>query len=443
MTTILSFLVAIGLLVFLHEMGHYLAARSVGVRVERFSIGFGPRLLSRTDQRGVEWALSAIPLGGYVKMGEGREQNGFDGKPLWARAWVVAAGPLANFVFAILAYSVLFATGREELAPVLDQPKVGSPAALAGVQAGDRVVALSSTGEARPQAIRSFQELSWGLTRALVAGESQVDLQVQSAAGALVARRLALPTASSANEGAPDQQLVGLGLRPQSLAVRVTVVAGGSAAEAAGLRSGDLLLAYAGQTLRGPEDLLAAVQSVGPGAHLVERVSGEGASTERLILQATAGAEGKVRLGVGIAPHAEQVILTDGLWGSVSGAIARTVEVSQLSLQALGRMITGDLSWRQLSGPATIADAAGQSAQAGGQAFLGFLALISISIGILNLLPVPMLDGGHLLYYAAEFVRGKPLPEAVQAAGQRLGLFVILTLTGLALTSDALRLLGL
>ena len=443
MTTILSFLIAIGLLVFLHELGHFLAARSVGVRVERFSIGFGPRLLSRTDCRGVEWALSAIPLGGYVKMGEGIDNDGFDGKALWARAWVVAAGPLANFLFAILAYSLLFATGRDELAPVLDQPAASTPAALAGISAGDRVVSLRPASSNEVQPVRSFQDLSWGLTRALVAGAPSVELEVQTVAGAMRLRTIEMPPASSAADGAPDQQLVGLGVRPQSLAVRVTAVSPGSPAETAGLQSGDLLLAYAGQTIRRPEDLLAAVKAAGPGQHNVERTRSADASPESVNVTVNQQPDGAVRLGIGIAPHAEQVTLRDGLLGSIVGAVERTGEVSLLSLQALGRMLTGDLSWRQLSGPATIADAAGQSAEAGSQPFLSFLALISISIGILNLLPVPMLDGGHLLYYAAEFVRGSPLPAAVQAAGQKLGLFAILTLTGLALTSDALRLLGL
>jgi len=435
--TLLWFLLAVGLLVFIHESGHYLAARSVGLAVERFSVGFGPVLLRRTDSQGCEWALSAIPLGGYVKLN-------LESCSLRARVWVVAAGPLANFLFAILAYSVMAASPREETRAILAQPPAQSPAALAGLRAGDEVLAVQG------QPIQHFQSLRWTLLGAAVReGEIRVTLTVlqgQQSRDLL----LVVPAGPASSRDGPEELLSRSGLQPQSKAVRVSQVMPGSPADRAGVRRGQVILALDGAPLERPEDLIQRVRSA-PDRPLTlslvsvapERPLEEVPGSQRTVqIQPQRMTDGQPRIGLGLAPVVATVRVQEGMLSALGRGLEQTAEVSQLSLTALLRMLTGDLSWRQLSGPATMADAAGQSADRGSLAFLNFLALVSVSIAILNLLPIPMLDGGHLLYYAIEFVRGRPLSETAQRIGQQLGLAAILSLTGLALVSDLLRYLG-
>lgn len=435
--TLLWFLLAVGLLVFIHESGHYLAARSVGLQVERFSVGFGPVLVRFTDSRRCEWALSAIPLGGYVRLN-------LDSCSLRARAWVISAGPLANFLFAILAYAVLAAMPREEARALIAQPAAQTAAAAAGLRAGDEVLAVQG------QPVAHFQALRWALLgEALRAGEIRVSLTVAQA-GSTREVPLVVPSSPQSVRDGPEELLSRAGLRPQSMAVRITQVLPGSAADQAGIQPGQVALALDGASLEQPESLIQRVRaqpdrtltltlvSVHPDRPL-EEIPGSQKTVE---LRPVRSADGQPRLGIGLAPVVATVRVQDGALQALGHGLRQTLEVTQLSLTALGRMLTGDLSWRQLSGPATMADAAGQSADRGSMAFLGFLALVSVSIGVLNLLPIPMLDGGHLLYYAIEFVRGRPLSEAAQRIGQQLGLAAILSLTGLALFSDLLRYLG-
>ncbi|MEY2777646.1 MAG: hypothetical protein RLY30_1744 [Pseudomonadota bacterium] len=435
--TLIWFLVAVGLLVFIHESGHYWAARSVGLPVERFSVGFGPVLLRRRDSRGCEWALSAIPLGGYVKLQ-------LEQASLLARAWVVSAGPLANFVFAILAYAALAASPRDEPLAILAQPAAQSPAALAGLRAGDEVKAVQG------QPVEHFQDLRWALLREAVReGEIRSSLTV-SHQGSTRELLLVVPASARSAVDGPEELLGRSGLRLQSRAVRITQVMPGSPADRAGVRAGQVALALDGVPLEQPESLIQRVRtapdlpirltlvSVNPERPL-EELPG---SQTTLEIKPQRMPDGQPRIGLGLAPVVATVSVQEGLVGALVLGVQRTADMTALSLTALGRMLTGDLSWRQLSGPATMADAAGQSADRGSFAFLGFLALVSVSIGILNLLPVPMLDGGHLLYYAIEFVRGRPLSESAQHMGQQLGLVAILSLTSLALVSDLLRYFG-
>jgi regulator of sigma E protease len=434
----LWFLLAVGLLVFIHEMGHYLAARSVGVHVERFSIGFGRVLLRLTDRRGCEWALSVLPLGGYVKLN-------IDQSSLGARAWVVSAGPLANFVFAMAAYGALAALPKDEPRAILAAPALESPAARAGIRAGDEVLAVNDAP------IAHYQALRWALLKeAVTQGDLNVNLTVQDRGGSPRTVSLQVPQDRTQSHAGPEDTLQRSGIQLQSMAVRVTQVLVGSPAEQAGIQAGQVLLGLNGIPLEQPAALIQAVRqaggqpvvldlvSVAPGSALQE-VPG---SARRVSLIPVVGPDGQVRIGLGLAPLVQTVRIEQGPFDAFVEGMSRTIDMASLSLKALGRMLTGDLSWRQLSGPATIADAAGQSADRGAVAFLGFLALVSVSIGILNLLPVPMLDGGHLLYYAIEFVRGRPLSEGAQRMGQQVGLAAILSLTGLALASDLLRYFG-
>jgi regulator of sigma E protease len=458
MTALLSFLAAIALLVFVHEWGHYLAARSVGVPVEKFSIGFGRVLFSRKDANGCEWAVSAIPLGGFVKM----DDQVFEGKRLWARAWVVSAGPLANLVFAAFAYTAVFWMGQPEPVAVLAQPASASQAAKLGLAQGDRVVAL----DAEP--IETFSDLRWGLLQRLVAqGELDVALQVaphQAGAGGVTRTvRLRLTreqTGQSDSTGRPvaPEVLIGqLGLRPQSLAVRIAGVQPGSPAEQAGLTEGHVILAINGESVSQPAQISEAVKAAAGTALTVlvttpqaEDPHQESPGSRKSVTvtpmqvspQPSASPEKTWRLGISLAPVYQEVHRQRGLPQAVIRGLDRTGEMFVLSWQAIGRMIVGSLSWRELSGPVSIAGAAGQSAAVGLVAFVSFLAIISVSIGVLNLMPIPMLDGGHLLYYLAEWVRGKPLSIEVQQLGQRVGLVAIVVLTSLALFNDFLRVLG-
>ncbi|HSG20655.1 MAG TPA: RIP metalloprotease RseP, partial [Burkholderiaceae bacterium] len=418
MTSILAFLVAVGLLVFVHEMGHYLAARSVGVHVLRFSVGFGRPLLRRVDRRGCEWVVAMIPLGGYVRMYDRSEPEvdamavdaalvpqsaSFDQKSLGARAWVVVAGPLANFVFAAFAYALIGMIGRSEPVPVVHSPPVESAAAAVGLQGGDRIL------QANGAEVRSFSDLRWQLARASIGqGRPVLELEVQT--GQAPVRRLVFDlsaVAQSVQTDSPDVLLSAAGLLPESLAVRLTAVQPGSAADRAGLMPSMLVLAVDGVEVRHPGDLQALVQASDGSPLTLETALADPTdplatmvgSQRTIRLTADRGEQGRLRLGVGIAPVQTMTLVREGPIEALVRGTVRSFQVAELSLQALGRMVTGDLSWKQISGPVGIAGVAGQSAELGLVAFIGFLALVSISIGVLNLLPIPMLDGGHLLYY--------------------------------------------
>lgn len=454
MSTLLYFLLAIGILVFIHEMGHYLAARQCGVRVLRFSVGFGRPLLTRVAAgTGTEWVVAAIPLGGYVRM----DDESFDAKSLAARAWIVAAGPLANLVFAAFAYGLLFASDRTEPQSVLGTPVAGSPAQRAGLQAGDRVLAVDG------RSVQSFTELRWRAAQSVIGeGSGDLQLRVERADGSvsdilLRAADVAAPAgdpaavagggaASTAADPKPVQTdpviaLRELGLVPRSTSVRVMRVQEGSAAQSAGLRAGDRILKVQGQEVVQPDGVISRVKA--SGGKPVELVVEDGDGPERVVVTPVAGADGIYRMGAVVGADVATVVVSDDpLTASVKGVV-RTWEMSLLTVQALGRMIMGEMSWRNISGPVTIAETAGESANSGWKAFVSFLGLISVSIAVLNLLPIPMLDGGHLLYYLWEFVRGRPLPAEVQEAGRRIGVALIMLLTAVALFNDFARLAGL
>ena len=449
--TVLSFIVTIGVLVVIHELGHYLAARWVGVKILRFSVGFGRTVWVRRFGRDqTEWAVAAIPLGGFVKMLDEREADvapaerarAFNRQKVGHRIFIVIAGPLANFLLALLLYWVLFITGLPGVKPVLGDPPRNTPAAVAGLANGDVVRAL---GE---EPVHTWTDVRWLLLKEAVKRES-VLIEVESRAGGRATRRLDM--ASISKEDLDKDFLGKLGLRPFRPAVPAELgrVLPGSAAEQAGLAQGDRVIAVDGKAVPTWFDFTAMVAAA-PGRVLALTVERGGRRFELRATPALVVGEGDSRIGrLGVEPGAElrreyERMTTTVRYGPVEAigkAAHKVYDLSVFSVKMLGRMIVGDVSWKNLSGPITIADYAGQSAQLGWITFLGFLALVSVSLGVLNLLPIPLLDGGHLVYYFAEIVKGSPVSERTMEIGQRLGLALLLGLTFFAFYNDINRLL--
>lgn len=446
MTTLLAFLATLAILIVFHEFGHYLVARLAGVQVLRFSVGFGKVVAMRQDRHGTEWALSAIPLGGYVKMLDEREapvppeqlDRAFNRKPLGARAAIVAAGPLANFLLAILLFWGLFMAGIPILKPVLGEPPAGSPAALAGIRSGEMVTAVNG------ETVESFQDLHWLALRHAI-GKETLRLDTLDAKGHLAYRTLDIGARGADFEQSP---LAGLGLvrhRPPLPPILGDLAANGVATKA-GLRKGDRILAVEERSIAHWEQVVEIVRS-SPGAPLRFRIERQGRTSEITLTPARIENGDKTVGRIGAAPRLDPDLLAPyqgtaryGALEALQRASARTWELSVFSLEMLGRMIIGQVSLKNLSGPITIADYAGQSAESGWASFVAFLALVSVSLGVLNLLPVPLLDGGHLLYYFAEFFTGRPVSERVQEIGQKIGIGLLTLLMFFALFNDLQRL---
>ena len=454
MTTLLAFLFALGLLVFVHELGHYSVARWCGVKVLRFSIGFGKPLLTwRVGPDRTEWSLSPIPLGGYVKMLDEREDaaavdpaeahRAFNRQSLAKRCAIVIAGPAANFLLAIALYAVLGMAGLQEPAPVLGQPPAGSAAAAAGLADGDRVLRLDG------QPVASFNDMRLRMINGIV-DKRPIILDVSGPNGN---RQVSLATAAlPAGELERDFTRT-LGLELRAGTVTVGNIASGSAAAAAGLKTGDEILSIEGRPMRRARDMIEIVRA-NPEKPLRFSVRREGAEVALAISPQAevetapagspqAGSTQRVgRIGAALQQRVEMVTIDLGPLDAIAHGAAKTWEMSIFSLRMLGKMVTGDLSWKNLSGPVAIADFAGQSVSVGWFAYVGFLALISVSLGVLNLLPVPVLDGGHLVYYALEAIKGRPLSERFMQVTQRIGLAMVAGLMIVALFNDLSRLLS-
>jgi regulator of sigma E protease len=454
MTTVLAFLLTIGVLIVVHEWGHYRMAVACGVKVLRFSVGFGPVIWRRRrGPDGTEFALSLLPLGGYVKMldereGEVREaerHRAFNRQPLRARAAIVAAGPAANLILAVALYAVAGWVGTDEPKAVLGAPVAGSLAERAGLRAGDWVQAVvEAEGDETP--VRSFNDLRWLVTDATVHG-NDLTLQVTDRQGRQ-ARRVQLPL-SGLGSGAVDARLmqtIGIGA-PYSQPVMGEVMDGGPAARA-GLRAGDRVLSVDGRPVEDAARLREWIRSAvneGQGVPMQWVVERDGQRLALTVLPAVREDQGRQfgRVEAYIGQPVEMVRVSYGLFEGLGHGLTRTWEVSVLSLKMLGKMLVGEASIRNLSGPLTIADYAGQSVQLGLAYYLGFLALVSVSLGVLNLLPLPVLDGGHLMYYLFEGVTGRPIPDAWLDRLQRGGVAIMLVMMSLALYNDIARLLGL
>ena len=465
MLTIVAFIVALGLLVAIHEYGHYRMAIACGVRVLRFSVGFGKTLLRWTPKGSTtEFVLAAIPLGGYVKMLDEREAPvapedrhlAFNTQPLKSRVAIVAAGPLANLVLAVVLYAVVNWSGVEQPKAILGTPVAGSVADRAGLMGAELVQSAAFEGDA-PQAIVSFEDLRWLLTRGALEGRdvrlalAEAPGKNSSAASADSAARPGrevLLKLSSIDAREADAQLfrkIGI-ISPLTRAVIGEVLADGAAAKS-GLRAGDLVLNVGAKAIVDGQQLRDLIRtSAGGDAAAANPWKIERAGSVLLLdVRPEVKQEGGVAVGrigayVGAPPEFITVRygLLDGLWNGT----VRVGEVSLLTLRMMGKMVIGEASLKNLSGPLTIADYAGKSASLGLTQYLIFLALISVSLGVLNLLPLPVLDGGHLMYYLWEGLTGKAVSDAWMERLQRGGVAVLLLMMSIALFNDFSRLLG-
>lgn len=445
-----AFALALGLLIVVHEFGHYLVARWCGVKVLRFSVGFGRPLLSwRMGRDGTEWALAAFPLGGYVKFLDEREgevaaaelPRAFNRQPVGKRFAIVAAGPVANFLLAMVLYWALFVQGTEELRPLLGTPAPQSVAAAAGFADGELVRSVDG------EPIATWQDFRWEMLHHTL-DRSTITVETSSANGNINVRRLDLSGLDSEDLDGDFLQRLGFRpYRPRIPAVIGSVLPDGPG-DAAGLRSGDRIAGVDGKPVRDWGEFVALVRE-SPERTLVLNVERQGRLLDLPVTPAAAEEGGKTvgRVGVGVQDPGfdRSLLFTTVRFGPLeaAGRAARqTWETSAFSLSALGRMITGEISWRNLSGPVTIADYAGQSAKLGLAHYLKFLALISISLGVLNLLPIPLLDGGHLMYYIVEIIKGGPVSERVMEIGQQIGLALLIMLMAFAFYNDINRLIS-
>lgn len=439
LTTLIAFALALGILITFHEYGHYWVARRCGVRVLRFSVGFGPVLAKKTDRHGTEWAISVIPLGGYVKMqdepdperGEQGVAEAFQTQSVYRRIAIVAAGPLFNLILAVVLYAGLNMVGTREPAAVLGSPPVGTPAYVAGLSAGDRIIGVNDV------AVQSWGQLRWEIMQLMSRGGT-AEIETESA-GVKRTRTITLPQVLDPSQEDP-MKAAGLGLNNQKPLVN-SVVEGG-AAQASGIRSGDLIVGIPGMrdpTIREVIDYIQRHAGV-PVELIIER--GETRLPIVVVPTAQQSESGQPvgRVGIRLGTEIEQTLVRYGPIDSIWNGVIKTWDTAWFSVRMMGRMITGDVSVKNISGPVTIADYAGQTARIGLAAYIGFLALVSVSLGVLNLLPIPMLDGGHLLYYLIEIVRGSPPPQHWIAIGQRAGAGVLAGLMVLALFNDLTRL---
>ncbi len=443
-----AFIVVLGVLIVFHELGHYAVARLCGVKVLRFSIGFGKVLWQRKyglDQ--TEWAVSAFPLGGYVKMLDEREgpvaadelYRAFNRQSLSKRSLIVAAGPFANFLLAILLYWAVFIYGSNELLPILGTPPAGSPAAMAAIHNGEQVRAVDG------QAVTTWNDLRWMILQKAV-DQPSVELEVINEQNEVFQRQL--PLEAAGEKGWEGDALERLGVnfyRPNAPPVIGKLVSGGPA-ERAGLEVGDRVLAIDGREITQWYEFVRQVRDA-PGQTLHLEIDRQRQVLAVDVISDSISERGKVVGKVGVAVSDQGLMLREvrqfvryGFFEAGQKAIAETWDKSLFTLQMMGKMLVGEVSLKNLSGPVTIADYAGQSAKLGLDYYIKFMALVSISLGVLNLLPIPVLDGGHLLYHAIEAIRRRPLSERTMERAQQVGLSLLFVLMAFAFFNDLNRL---
>ena len=452
LSTLIAFVLALGVLIAVHEWGHYRMAIACGVKVLRFSVGFGPAVFRHVSRRsGIEYVVAMFPLGGYVRMLDEREGEvavaerhlAFNTQSLGKRALIVAAGPLANLVLAAILYSAVNWVGTEQAAPLLSTPPPDSLAFSAGLAGGERVVAAGLDGKAL-EPVQSFEEVRWWITKAALA---QRDLSLQVHVGAENApldRLLRTSLLDSAEVGPATFAKVGI-TAPRSSAT-IGDLSPNEVAAQSGLLPGDLILRVNGVAVSDAAALRTTIRLAGKaGTSPSQRwvVARDGRELELVITPRVVQEGGTTigRIGAAIGGPIERVSVRYGLIDGALHAVVRVWEVGALSLRMMGRMVIGEASLKNISGPVSIAEYAGKSASAGLAHYLVFLALISVSLGVLNLLPIPVLDGGHLMYYLWEWLTGSPPTEKWMDGLQRTGVVMLATMMGVAMWNDVSRLL--
>ncbi len=451
--TLLAFVVALGSLIIIHELGHYSVARLCGVKVLRFSVGMGHVLYSRRFGRDqTEWALSILPLGGYVKMLDAREQDisgmapedlarEFTRQSVWRRIAIVAAGPFANFVLAIVLFAALFMHGMPELAPNLGDVPIQSVAGKAGLLGDVRVTAVNG------EAVTTWSDVRWKLMQ-LVLAKKSAQLSVErangpGADGGKIVETVTVPTDSlSANDLEGDfLEKLGLNLAyPPAVLGKIL----DGPAQRAGLREGDRILDVNGVPIKDGLALIKQIRAM-PGKTLIVHGVREGVDGKVFTAQVTpevltekGRVIGRIRAEVPLAP--EMIVVSDTPLAALLKGVGRTWDTSVMTVKMIGKMLIGQVSWKNVTGPITIAEYAGEQARVGVISYLGFIAFISISLGVMNLLPIPVLDGGHLMYYLLEILTGRPVSARFGEIAQRAGIGILMTLMIVAVFNDIARL---
>lgn len=445
---LVSFIVALGILVAVHEFGHFWVARKCGVRVEKFSIGFGKSIWKRIGKDGTEYSISVIPLGGYVKMLDGRvddvppqdQQFAFDKKSLWQRTAIVSAGPAFNFLFAVFAYWLVFMIGIPAVKPVVGNVTPYSIAAEAGLQSGMEIKSVS--GVETPD----WESVNMGLISHI--GDERMTMTVSAPGGVGVDEIKTFDLGSWNFDPESESAMGALGFKPFTPAIspELTSVSAGGAGERAGLQVGDVLTRIDGQPITDWQQVVEAIQAHPEQPLTIDLERDQQAVSVELTPQSRELSQEKVIGFAGIAPTIAdwpenyRFELQFGVFESVGKAFEKTGQVIDLTIGMLKKLLVGDVGLNNLSGPISIAKGAGTTADYGLVYFLGFLALISVNLGIINLVPLPMLDGGHLLFFAIEAVIRRPVPERVQEMGYRIGGMIIFALMAVAIFNDFTRL---